>query len=418
MIVLADSDPRFQVRVKEHVDRGDDLVVVDNAPQLEKVMHDRAGRVDVVILGPNIGLEEALGVASRIQMTAQQVSVLLVSNAVTTEITLQALRSGVRDVLPAAFTSAQLRDAIGRAKGISQQIRGASVQAPVSTKPTDHRVITVFSSKGGCGKSFVSSNLAVALAQRSGQEVAMVDLDLQFGDLAIMLQLFPARTIFDAAQSLDRLDAEALKGYLTPHRAKVHLLAAPLEPGLSETISADAVAKILRLLKDSFKYVVVDSPPSFTDHVLAALDESDECVLMTSMDVPSIKNMKLSLQTLQLLGFGRDRIRLVLNRADSKVGLTVQAVEKTLGTTVDVSIPSSRDVSVSINRGAPLVIDNPKSPVVASIMRLLDIVAPGEVDTHMPVPQHEQQQAVMAAKEPESKSRFGFRKKGLGRNES
>jgi pilus assembly protein CpaE len=239
----------------------------------------------------------------------------------------------------------------------------------------------------------------------------LVDLDLQFGDLAIMLQLFPARTIFDAAGSLDRLDAEAIRGYLTPHRGKVFLLAAPLEPGLSETISADAVAQIIRLLKESFKFVVVDTPPSFTDHVLAALDESDECVLMTSMDVPSIKNMKLSLQTLQLLGFGRERIRLVLNRADSKVGLTVQAVEKTLGTTVDVSIPSSRDVSVSINRGTPLVLDNPKSPVVASIYRLLEIVG------GPPVAFTQGQPDVTGSKAEDAKGWFKRKARTLGGNE-
>jgi pilus assembly protein CpaE len=411
MIVLADSDPRFQARVKDHVDRQDDLVVVDGIAQLEKSLADRADRIDVVIFGPNIGLEEAMGVARQMQATTAHVSVLLISNAVTTEILQTSMRNGVREVLPAAFTSAQLRDAIGRAKQLSHQIRGV-VQHAVSAPPktSGNRVITIFSSKGGCGKSFLASNLAVALAAQSGEEVAMVDLDLQFGDLAIMLQLFPARTIFDAAQSLDRLDADAIRGYLTPHRAKVHLLAAPLEPGLSETISADAVQKILKLLKETFKYVVVDSPPSFTDHVLAALDESDECVLMTSMDVPSIKNMKLSLQTLQLLGFGRDRIRLVLNRADSKVGLTVQAVEKTLGTTVDVSVPSSRDVSVSINRGTPLVIDNPKSPVVASIFRLLDVVAPQESESAAP-------QSLPQA-EDDHKARFRLRKKGLGRNES
>jgi pilus assembly protein CpaE len=117
--------------------------------------------------------------------------------------------------------------------------------------------------------------------------------------------------------------------------------------------------------------------------------------------------MKLSLQTLQLLGFGRDRIRLVLNRADSKVGLTVQAVEKTLGTTVDVSIPSSRDVSVSINRGTPLVIDNPKSPVVASIYKMLEFLGAGPAKPIDETP------------EPAQHKRFGFRKsKELGRSES
>ena len=203
MIVLADADPRFQTRVKDHIGREDELLEVANIAQLEKILLDRAGRVDLVILGPNLALEEALGAAARMQATGHSLSVLLISNAVTTDILQSAMRSGIREVLPAAFTTAQLREAIGRSTQLSQQIRGAAVQVHAQPITTDHRVITVFSSKGGCGKSFVASNLAVALAARSGQEVAMVDLDLQFGDLAIMLQLFPARTIFDAAQSLD-----------------------------------------------------------------------------------------------------------------------------------------------------------------------------------------------------------------------
>ena len=377
MIVLADPDRRFQARIADSLGRKDDFAVVDSVLMLDKVLHDKSGQVTVVILGPNLGMEESLEVSLRIQTMMQDVSVVLVANALTPDVLQQAIRSGVRDVLPAAFTGAQLIDTLSRAESLSLQLRGRAVGTPAAASTLgagDGKVITVFSSKGGCGKSFVSSNLAVALAQKTGETVAMVDLDLQFGDLAIMLQLFPARTIYDAAQNLDRLDADALKGYLTPHRGQVFLLAAPLEPGLSETISAEAVAKIIRLMKHTYNYVIVDTPPSFTDHVLAALDESDESVLITSMDVPSIKNLKLSLQTLELLGFSRDRIRLILNRADSKVGLRVQEVEKTLGTRIDVSIPSSREVPLSINRGTPLILEDPKSPVVASIMKLVEII--------------------------------------------
>ncbi len=376
MIVLADPDRRFQTRVADSVGRKDDVHVVDSVLMLDKVMHDKSGEVSVVILGPNLGMEEAFEVSRRVQTSMSDVSVILVANALTPDVLQQAIRAGVRDVLPAAFTGAQLLDSLSRAEALALQLRGrVGISVPdKAADPTDHKVITVFSSKGGCGKSFVSSNLAVALAQKTGEPVAMVDLDLQFGDLAIMLQLFPARTIYDAAQNLDRLDADAMKGYLTPHRGQVFLLAAPLEPGLSETISAESVAKIIRLMKTLYKYVIIDTPPSFTDHVLAALDESDESVLITSMDVPSIKNLKLSLQTLELLGFGRDRIRLILNRADSKVGLRVQEVEKTLGTRIDVSIPSSREVPLSINRGTPLILEDPKSPVVASIQKLVEII--------------------------------------------
>ena len=380
MIVLADPDRRFQARVSDAVGRKDDFTIVDSVLLLDKVLHDKSGQISVVILGPNLGMDESLEVSRRVQTTMSDISVVLVANALTPDVLQQAIRSGVRDVLPAAFTGAQLTDTISRAESLAMQMRGRVghvVPTQDAVEVTDHKVITVFSSKGGCGKSFVSSNLAVALAQKTGEPVAMVDLDLQFGDLAIMLQLFPARTIYDAAQNLDRLDADALKGYLTPHRGQVFLLAAPLEPGLSETISAESVAKIIQLMKRSYKYVIIHTPPSFTDHVLAALDESDESVLITSMDVPSIKNLKLSLQTLELLGFSRDRIRLILNRADSKVGLRVQEVEKTLGTRIDVSIPSSREVPLSINRGTPLILEDPKSPVVAAIMKLVEIIGAG-----------------------------------------
>jgi pilus assembly protein CpaE len=378
MIVLADSDRGFRARVLEQLGRRDELLEAEGLPQLEKMLSERGGDVTVVMLGPTLPSDEALRTTQRLQLTAPEVSVIFVAGTLSSDLLQQALRAGVRDVLPDSFTPQQLIDTVARAEMLSRQIKdrtgGPATPTDAEKAAEDHKIVTVFSSKGGCGKSFIASNLAILLAQRSGKEVAMVDLDLQFGDLAIMLQLFPARTIYDAAQNLDRLDAEALRGYLTPHRQGVYLLAAPLEPGLSETITAEQVQRIMKMLKQTFAYVIVDSPPSFTDHVLGALDESDECVLVTSMDVPSIKNLKLALQTLELLGFGRDRIRLVLNRADSKVGLRVQEVEKTLGTSVDVAIPSSREVPLSINRGTPLVTEDPKSPVVASITKLVDTI--------------------------------------------
>ncbi|MGH9198727.1 MAG: AAA family ATPase, partial [Acidimicrobiia bacterium] len=170
------------------------------------------------------------------------------------------------------------------------------------------------------------------------------------------------------------LDADELRGYMTRHSSGVKVLAAPFEPQLAETISGGAVQRILRVLRDSFPYVVVDGPASLNEHVLAALDETDECILMTSLDVPSIKNVKVSLQTLEQLGIGRNRIRLVMNRADSKVGLNLSEVEKSLGTHIDVAVPSSRDVPLSVNQGTPLAIQNKRSPVIGAVAKLADMV--------------------------------------------
>jgi pilus assembly protein CpaE len=385
MILITDSDPAFHAQVAEQLGRVNDVFDVYDVGNLERTLTERRDQSGVVLVGPNAAVEDALRVAEWAQTTAPEMSFVLVTNTLTSDLLRAALRSGVRDVLPTTFTPQQLLEAIARAEGmLRQQRERAAGKAESDAEETTHKVVTVFSSKGGCGKSFVASNLAVMLAHRTGEEVAVVDLDLEFGDLAIMLQLFPARTIHDAAQNLDRLDAQALRGYLTPHRSGARLLAAPLEPGLAETISAESVRRILQMLKQMFPYVVIDSPPSFTDHMLAALDETEHCALITSMDVPAIKNLKLSLQTLDLLRFGRNRTRLILNRADSKVGLTISEVEKTLGAKVSVAIPSSIKVPLSINRGAPLCLEDPKSPVVVALSRLVDIVTQDQVVRQQP----------------------------------
>jgi pilus assembly protein CpaE len=381
MIVLTDPDPGFHGRVAGQL--RDEVVDAGNLDKLEAMLTQHHGEVDVVLLGPGVRAADAVKLAERVQKRAPEVSVLLVADALTSDVLTSAMRAGVRDILPAEFTGAQLADAVGRAQTLSRQIRErAGAPSDDGGDEPECEIITVFSSKGGVGKSFLATNLGVLLAERTGQDVALVDLDLQFGDLAIMLQLFPARTMYDAAQNIQHLDADALTGYLAAHRSGVKLLAAPFEPGLAETIPADAVQRILRMLKQRARYIVVDCPAAFSEHVVAALDESDRAVLVTSMDVPSIKNLKLALQTLDLLGFARERIRLVLNRADTEVGLRVQEVEKTLGTTVDVSIPSGREVPLSINRGMPLVQEAQYSPVVLAISQLADAIGAQAVSSN------------------------------------
>ncbi len=163
------------------------------------------------------------------------------------------------------------------------------------------------------------------------------------------------------------LDFPGVHALLTPHSAGLTTLVAPLEPGGAESVPATLIARILRLLKSHFDYVVVDTPPAFDDHVLAALDATDIVALIATLDIPAIKNLKLTLETLELLNYPKDRLRIVINRADSKVGLSMHEVEKTLRTSTSSQIPSSRDVPASINRGVPIVLDDPKHPVSQAI---------------------------------------------------
>ena len=323
------------------------------------------------IFGPSLSDHDALALAGALQQGTPDVSVLLIRRQESDELIRQALRVGVKDVLSSASDETAVRTAAARAVEIARTLRGRLGGGA----PTDNgegrapgKVVTVFSSKGGCGKTFLSTNLAVSLA-RDGAEVALVDLDLHFGDVAIMLHLFPSHTIYDAAQS-PGLDALSLKSFLTHHDSGIWALVAPTEPTVADTINPGAIGNILKLLRSAFDYVVIDTPPAFSEPVLAAFDESDWLIMLATLDVPSIKNLRLTLQTMELLHFPKGRIRVVVNRADSKVGLRLHDVEKLLSSPVDTTIPSSRSVPLSVNKGSPIMLEEPKGPVAESIRRV------------------------------------------------
>jgi pilus assembly protein CpaE len=277
---------------------------------------------------------------------------------------------------------------VRRARELARQLRDTVSEAPDAERSTSRgTLITVFSAKGGCGKTTLATNLAAALAAGGRREVCLVDLDLAFGDVAIAMQLFPAHTIADAVPLADNLDASALASLLTPHSPGLTTLVAPIEPGTAESIPASLVTTVLTLLKQQFDFVVVDTPPAFDDHVLAAFDQSDMVALLATLDIPALKNLKLTLETLDLLNYPRDRWRLVLNRADSKVGLAVSEVEKTLKAPIISQIPSSRDVPASINRGVPIVLDDPKHPVSMAIKAFAEnYVAAGSATSEESIP--------------------------------
>jgi pilus assembly protein CpaE len=324
-----------------------------------------------MIIGPDLDDQEALALAGMTQQGAPDVSVLLIRYHDSSDLFRAALRYGVKDVITNPDDEDAVRASAARALEIARALRGRLAGGmPAGTEGSEPpgKVITVFSSKGGCGKTFLATNLAFALAA-TGAEVALVDLDLHFGDVAIMLQLFPAHTIQDAATS-GGLDTMALKSLLTHHRQGIWALLAPTEPTVADTISPQAVAAVLKVLRDDFDYVVIDTPAAFSDQVLAAFDESDAIAMLASLDVPSIKNLKLALQTMELLHFPRNRLRVVLNRADSRVGLRLADVEKILGAPVDATIPSSRSVPLSVNKGHPIILEDPKDQVSEAIRRV------------------------------------------------
>ncbi len=218
------------------------------------------------------------------------------------------------------------------------------------------RIVTVFSPKGGTGKTVTATNLAAAVAKHGQKRTLLLDLDLQFGDAAIMLGLEPEKTIHDLVVAPGELDSEKLAGYTTRHSSGLDVLPAPLRPEDAELVTESKLSRLLEVARSSYEVIVVDTSPFFHGPMLATLDRTDDLLMLCGLDVPTLKNVRISLQTLELLSFPAGRIKFLLNRANSKVGMKKKEVEGALGVKIDFEVPSDRAVPLAVNRGVPAVI--------------------------------------------------------------
>lgn len=337
-------------------------------PTIESLAEHLTGTPVVVVLGPSCAVGTELALAERLVQSRPEVGAILVATELSTVLLQQALRAGVKDVLAIPVDTGQLTSTVQRvAEGLAAAPRfdaGGGVEV-AGGEPGQHgRVITVFSTKGGAGKSVIASNVAVRLAQRSDRPVCLVDADLQFGDIAVMLKLTPQHTIVDAVSSIDRLDAAMIQSLLITHQPSgLLVLPAPLEPAFADQIGGAEMVRIIEVLRSVCSHVVVDTSTAFNDVVLGLIEMSDDVLLVSGMDIPNVKNVKIGLQTMRLLNTPMSKLRLVLNRSNSKVKLDVSEVEKTLQIKADALIPSDIVVPQAVNKGAPVVLTSPKTAV-------------------------------------------------------
>lgn len=341
---------------------------VQSVTAAEEILVETEDPIDVLVLSPEVKEPDALGLAEFVGRTAPMTAIVMVRDKSWDGLLPAAMRAGIRDVVDLTQGSEELRDAVERSIVWAENLR--TLRGQMAAKPS-HRgmVISVFSSKGGTGKTFLATNLAVSIADLSQQDTAVVDLDVDMGDCFSYFGLEPNKQIIDLIGLGEGADRDEVFSNATKLGDHLWGFGATPDPAMQPP-GGEAVGKYLRALRNNFSYVIVDASADYTDLALACFDLSDAICLVTGLDVVGVKHLSKALETLLTIGLPRDRFRIVLNRADSKVGLDSGDVERVMKIQVDTMIPSSRLVPMSLNMGRPVVLEEPGSEVAGSIKRL------------------------------------------------
>ena len=383
-VVLGAADGDVVLRVKEATD-GDLQVLpagrlpADPARLFEQLVDGELP--DVLLIGPAAPLSEVFGLAARLDVQCPGISVVLLADP-TPETWQAAMRAGVRDLLPPTADAGEIRAAVERA-GSSAAGRRRVLRPVEETARYTGRVITVASPKGGVGKTTVSANLAIGLTAAAPQSTVLVDLDVQFGDVASALGLTPEYALPDVAHGPATEDTMVLKTFLTQHPSGLYAVCGAESPAAGDTVTAADVSRLLTSLAREFRYVVVDTAPGLSEQTLAALDRATDVVMLSSMDVPGVRGLRKELDVLRELCMIPAGRHVVMNFADAKGGLSVRDVETAIGTGVDVVLPRSAAVPASTNQGVPILAAGRRDPVVKELRRLVSrfaatpIVRPG-----------------------------------------
>ncbi len=347
---------------------------------------------DLVLMDINMPDMDGITATERIMQQVPGIAVIMMSVQGEQDYLRRAMRAGAREFLVKPFSSDELTNAIRHVYTENQSLRrmqplmqpGSNTGAGSADASDDTlgTVYSIFSPKGGVGRTTIITNLAVAVKQMSKKRVALVDGSLFFGDVGIMLDVRNNKTISDLEGRVDQLDAQLLSDVMMTHSSEVKLLLAPPKPEQAELILADDLKRIIQELRRNFDYIFVDTFPSLKEETqLAILDTSDYILTVMTLEMPSIKDVRLFLEVADLLEYPKDKIVLLLNRADSKHGLKAENIENTIGHPIAATIVSSgAAVTLSINRGTPLVMDAPDNEFSKDIRSLAQRIISGSIN--------------------------------------
>jgi pilus assembly protein CpaE len=355
---------------------------------------DEEGPFDVLVAGPSLGTRAGLARLRVIREELPAMSVVLAFSRRPDASLRDIVRTGAIDLLQLPVEDKELVESIDRAIDLARTMAEtighsehgtapAVVGTPAIAAPSGSpgRVFTISSATGGCGKTFFATNLAYFLVRYTGLRACIVDLDLQFGEVSTALRLRPKYTIFDALQREDDDEDDFrahIEEYTVAHETGVHVLAAPREPSEADRITPPDITRIIDSVRNRFDYVVVDTPPALNECVLAAFDLSDMLYTMATLDLPSVRNMSVFLGTLERLKISGENIRLILNKAESDVGIDIDQVTKLFPQGFEAVLPYAKEVSRSINLGMPVMAASPGSEISRLMTAGMKAVLPPE----------------------------------------
>jgi pilus assembly protein CpaE len=374
LLVAIASEQVRSTLIRELQGRKNIEAICECGDSASALRHAEESTPDVVLMGVDLQPENGFETVRQIVARVPGVSAVLVAVNPAPADFRKALQVGARDLLELPIEAKELNAALEGAaevsKGKRSALEGIAAQLAGQNEAKPGKRIVVFSTKGGTGKTFIATNLAAGLAQ-TGKRVALVDLDLQFGDAAIALGLVPQRTIYDLVQAYAEFDVTLLEEFMVKHTSGVSVLPAPLYPDEAEKITVGDVQAVLDVVQAGYDYVVVDTPPFFEDRILTALDWADHVLLIAGLDIPSVKHLKTVFRTMGLMAYPEEKLLIVMNRADSKVGLDVSEVEKHLDRRVKTTISSSVEVPRALNAGELLLLSKPGSKVARELAGLV-----------------------------------------------
>ncbi|PKM44516.1 MAG: histidine kinase [Firmicutes bacterium HGW-Firmicutes-8] len=383
-ILIVDDITETRENIKRLLYYEKDMMIVGEAADgQEAVNQTEKLSPDILLMDINMPVMDGITATETISLKYPKAAIIIMSVQGEQEYLKKAMVAGAREYMVKPFSTDELVNTIRKVYDFEQKRRVQLAEpSMVRDMQRDPQLIAVFSTKGGVGKTTIATNLAVGLAKETRKKVVIVDLDLQFGDVAVMLNVIPKRTITELIQDINQMEPELLESYLVTHPTGVKVLPCPTRPEYAELITGSHVEKILSILKQRYDYIVIDTPPFFHETTLTALDLCHQILLIVATDLPTIKNVKLGLEVLDSLHL-KGKVKLVLNRSSSDIGIRCEDMEESLGLKVAARVPSDgRTVITSVNKGTPFIVTDPGTKISESIEELARMVMLGEARPH------------------------------------